>query len=501
MKLSIGLISQRLAAYITYEKYGDFPYVLHLHRPEHYLQQNILHSKHVYIAAASTLPPFLAGELESCLICIGTPPAAYFVQPFSIICVSESLDVFRLFNMLQKLYDQYDLWDQRLQECINSRLDLQYIVDVSAAIFQNPMYFCDSDYRILAGPRHDPQNIKYAYIPHRFIDHFKYDPLYQKMWQSDEPIICQGDSDDDRALGLIVRSHGQFAVYISLVEEKISLRNSDAALLQHMAGYVLMHYEQDVLDDENTSISLEHYFKQYLNQKPVSGQAFEKALALLTWKPDHTYYVCCIELSELDLRYNIIKYQCDQIEKIFTAAIVFAYNKNIIAIINHSLLDVPHTPEITFCSFLQNSNLKAGKSREFKNINNVRNYYIQALSALEIGKTTTSGLPYYKFETYCLQYMLTNSYHDLIPESLYPDGFMQMREYDHLHHTQYVLTLKTYFEQKFNTSRAANKLYIHRTTFLDRLDKIQNYFGINLADWHTCLYFMMVLESMGKDTF
>lgn len=73
--------------------------------------------------------------------------------------------MFLLFNMVQNIYDKYDIWDQRMQECINSYSGLQHIIDVSDSIFENPILFCDADYRILASPHNNPQNIKYTYIP------------------------------------------------------------------------------------------------------------------------------------------------------------------------------------------------------------------------------------------------------------------------------------------------------------------------------------------------
>lgn len=498
MRLSVSLLIEQLADNIIYSKYNDFYNMLNLNRPEHYIQQKVLQNNHLYIALASALPESLTLELQSCLVCVGKPSEEYFVQNVSILCVSENIDVLLLFNMIQSIYDRYDTWDQRMQQSINSYLDLQDIIDASDSIFQNPIYFCDSDYRMLAGPRNNPENIKYNYIPQRFINSFKYDPMYQKMWQSEIPMICHGNPSDDRHLCLIVRSQGHFAIFVSIIEENITFRNSDLVLLQHMSYYVQLHFEQNLIHGENKSFSLEYFIKQYLNQQQVPIQSFENSLVSFNWKANHRYYVCYIELTELDLQYNTVKYQSDQIKKFFTSAVVFKYNNSIIAIINISLLDHPKTAEEGLCTLLQKNNLKAGISREFNNINHVRNYYIQAFSALELGRNEYPDIYYYKFEDYCLQYMLKNSYQNLIPESLCPKGLIQMKEYDESHNTQYILTLKAYFEEKFNVTHAAKKLYIHRTTLIERLGRIQNFFGMNLEDSRTCFYLMIAIEIMNE---
>ena len=45
-----------------------------------------------------------------------------------------------------------------------------------------------------------------------------------------------------------------------------------------------------------------------------------------------------------------------------------------------------------------------------------------------------------------------------------------------------------YFEQQFNMSKAAEKLYIHRSTFINRMERILELTHLNLADYDTRLY-------------
>ena len=54
--------------------------------------------------------------------------------------------------------------------------------------------------------------------------------------------------------------------------------------------------------------------------------------------------------------------------------------------------------------------------------------------------------------------------------------------------TSYYLTLFTYFEQQFNMSQAASQMYIHRSTFINRMERIQELTHLNLDDYDTRLY-------------
>lgn len=490
MKLNFSILLEQLSDYIDCSQCKNFSNELNLNRPEHYIDQQVLLNNHLYIASADDLPNVLQAESASCIISVGRLPEKFFKQDFSIICVSENINVLTLFNMVQSVFDHYDAWDQRMQQCLNSNSDLQDMIDVSDVIFRNPIYFSDADYRVLAESQNNPLNIKYKYIPERCLNDLKQSENYEQMWNNGVPTFSYHEY---RHLSIVVRSQGRFAVYISIMEAHNPFRDSDAPLLQHLAKYVLIHYEQNQMLNKNQYTSLDYILKQYLNRQPVSEQTIEKILASHDWKTDHSFCVCYIEMPEVDIRYNMIKSKCAQIQEIFaTAAIVFEYHNNLCAIINLSLLDDSKSEE-KLCSLLQSSNIKAGISRKFSNINSVRNFYLQAFYALKLGKNADPNLHYFKFNEYCLEYILKSPCQNLIPESLCPSGLLQMKEYDEIHGTQYVLTLKTYFDQKFNVTHAAKKLFIHRTTLLDRLNKINDFLDMDLKDSRTCLYLMISL--------
>lgn len=491
MKLNISILLEQLSDMVICSKNDYYSDELYLNRPEHYIAQEALLSEHLYIANQLSLPDLLQTESGACIISVGKLSEEFFRKHISIICVSEEISILELFNKVQAIFDRYDSWDQRLQQCVNSNSDIQDMIDISDTVFGNPIFFSDSDYRILAESHNNPLKIKYNYIPERCLNELKESEDYEKMWKSGIPMFSY---HDDRHLSIVVRSQGKFVIFISIMEANISFRDSDPILLKHMANYAQLHYEQNQNRNNRQYTSLDYILKKFLNKQQVLEQTLEKALEAHDWKMFHQYYICNIELTEEDIRYNMMKTQCDQIIKIFTTAvIVFEYQSNLCAIINTSLL-TDSGAESKMCLFLKNSKLKAGKSREFRNINHVRNYYIQAASALELGKKSDSNIDYYRFEDYCLEYILKSSCVNMLPESLCPSGLIQMQEYDNIHGTQYVLTLKTYFEEKFNATHAANKLYIHRTTFLERLHKISNFLDMNLEDARTRLYLMISLE-------
>ena len=49
---------------------------------------------------------------------------------------------------------------------------------------------------------------------------------------------------------------------------------------------------------------MDYILKQYLNKQQVTEQILEKALTSHSWKANHNFYFCFIELSEMDIRYK-----------------------------------------------------------------------------------------------------------------------------------------------------------------------------------------------------
>ena len=64
-------------------------------------------------------------------------------------------------------------------------------------------------------------------------------------------------------------------------------------------------------------------------------------------------------------------------------------------------------------------------------------------------------------------------------------------EYDKEHQTEFYKTLKVYLENNENAVKSARKLFIHRSTFLYRLERIKEMTGLDLNDPNMHLYCLL----------
>jgi DNA-binding PucR family transcriptional regulator len=75
-----------------------------------------------------------------------------------------------------------------------------------------------------------------------------------------------------------------------------------------------------------------------------------------------------------------------------------------------------------------------------------------------------------------------------------------MAAYDREHETNYIETADRYVKNRFNAVKTANELFIHRSTFLYRLERIKAQFGLDLeAEITAPLHLFLSLQYMKKE--
>ena len=140
--------------------------------------------------------------------------------------------------------------------------------------------------------------------------------------------------------------------------------------------------------------------------------------------------------------------------------------------------------------------LCAGISGEFSNLFNLRVYYLQAQSATENGMLLGSDEGFFYFESYALIEMIINSLGGLPLETYFPAGFRRLLEHDSESGISYIETLKVFLEENLSYTAAARKLYVHRSTLIDRIARIERELETDLRDPDKRLQYEILLKAI-----
>ena len=105
----------------------------------------------------------------------------------------------------------------------------------------------------------------------------------------------------------------------------------------------------------------------------------------------------------------------------------------------------------------------------------------------------------YRFDEVALDYVLEQASRELPVRLVCSERILRLQDYDRQHHTDYYHTLKTYVESQLNAVQTAKKLFIHRSTFLYRMEKIEELVQLDLNDYDTLLYVMMTFRILEQE--
>ena len=140
--------------------------------------------------------------------------------------------------------------------------------------------------------------------------------------------------------------------------------------------------------------------------------------------------------------------------------------------------------------------MRAGLSDRIGDLMQARLYYLQANSALENGSLLGLADRLHQFQDFALQDMVVSALGDIPLELWCPEGLRRLMEHDRTSSTSYIQTLRVYLACNMGATQAAAKLYVHRSTLLERLTRIKRELGLDLDDPDTRLRLELLLKAM-----
>ena len=180
---------------------------------------------------------------------------------------------------------------------------------------------------------------------------------------------------------------------------------------------------------------------------------------------------------------------CRYIKKKFEDSVSFLYQDEIVAFFDLTRLGKSQE-EVAgkLVYFIRDTYLKAGYSRVMTGHMNLRRQYVQAKTALDVGSRKKPYLWIHYFGQVALTYILEQATRRLPGTMICHEGLLELKKHDEENQTQYMETLRVYLEQHLSATQAARELFIHRSTFLYRLDRIKEILQSELDDPEEIFY-------------
>lgn len=239
---------------------------------------------------------------------------------------------------------------------------------------------------------------------------------------------------------------------------------------------------------------IRHYKDKYRQQKSkqflsairtlleageIQSQVLHNLLEPYSWREDHIYQVIKFNQDNLGKNRYAMEFFCSSIDEQFPSCCALQIDMHIFCVRNVSLENKPQEFNQNLSVFLRDNLCNAGLSNEQKNILRLPMLAKEAEDALCYGPRNHPMLWSFHFSDYILDYLKDTMTEKYTPEELEHNAVRILREHDRIHRSCLTETLRIFTEQKFSASAAANAMYIHRSTFLHRLSRIQELTHIN----------------------
>ncbi len=508
MKLSTAILADKLKSKFGLQNKKALSDELHLEQVLFYDDGDEMQPDKIYIY---TQKPGAAEMLvvpeRTVLFCMGKVHTRNTENDGQVFQVIDETSPFTLLNEIQRIFDYYDRWEKRLQELTRQADNIQELLDESFRIFLNPIIVSSADYFVIGYSSVIDTREELSSL----VD---LDSVIQSSdeYQNGKRILNQRKKRGSyylpeyitgaRTLRVNLFENAQFIYQIMMVESLSRFKSYDGALLEYLSAYIQTALARLIDSRVEIGHRLDRILSDILSNPGRDNKSAEKWFSEFGWLATHRYFCVSLKVNSLDWANMTVRFICKHMESMLgkCGSCAFQYENNIAIFVNLTLMESGAEEVLEKMeSFLKDTFLKAGVSNEFTGFEQLDAYYRQAVTALDVGCRRKPYRWIYRFDEVALDYVLERSSSELPVRLVCSDRILKLQAYDEAHHTDYYHTLKTYVESQLNAVQTAKKLFIHRSTFLYRMEKIEELVKLDLNDYDTLLYVMMTFRILEQE--
>ena len=457
----------------------------------------------VYIAEGGSLPkkPFFEGFCA--IVSVGPSNKSYLASGCDYIEIEKGASLFDVLNCVQGVFRKYYQWVLKMYEALSNKSGIQELLDLTLPLLGNPVYLHDKNYQFIAYAEipgmpggSDIFNIKKnkgRFSPED-VNVLRNTPFFEKTFETTKPTF-HIDTGECSYIYDNVRNKGEYWGRLFVDERVRTFKKGDYAVIGVLRAMIEKALAGRNISPGKNYRFLEEKLAAMLDGENVDMAALYEELRLNNWDAPGNYFCFFMQLKEVDLLLNTMINDCEYIESKLSGCVAFPYKTGVIGIVR---ADSRSKTLVRIRKVLKEFELYAGVSMLFDSFDAFPLYYRQAEIALKYGIRENGSEWIHSFEKYCFSYMLDCCTRELPPDMLFPPALHKLLDHDRRKSTSYAETLRAYLENDSKPAKAMKVLYIQRSTFLYRLDRINEIIGVDLEDEKAKIHFLLSFQLMDK---
>ena len=337
---------------------------------------------YLYLVFGNSLSESFLRYQNIAFVVVGSGDLSCFSESCRILHIKGTLSFSEVFNQIQQTFDRYSDWDSKLQLALGSI---------------------------------DPMN-EMLEAPLSLIQDFKLDAEYQRTLITHGANIYSEELRGYRILYMNLWVSGNYQGRLCVDELQTEIQPGHFSALEYLGSFIELCIRRHNLFQISMGNDSRQFFTEYLSGKLTELQAVTDQIQYLNWNRHDRYLVLRLETQQQDDRMHSSIATLGHIEAQIPEGLAFTYQQGIVVIVNLSFKHSVSSDVISSLAIILREGLfKMGVSSEFRDFLLIPQGYIQAVSALRLGKKSQSMAWCYHFDAYLLEYMLSQISHQISP--------------------------------------------------------------------------------------
>lgn len=372
---------------------------------------------------------------------------------------------------------------------ISRASSLQQIAELAYELLGNPIFISDMSHTVMVYTKSvdidHPSwqyNVVKAQIPQTMLlQDRRVNAVNSSSVENREPVLVDDDTLPFPRIIKIMVSNGNPVGIVVLTAYLSSFSDCDIELIELLCSYILPIMEREQHYKFAGDKSVENYFIKLLDGVDHTKKQILDWLKNLGYSAKSFLYVLTICLRE-DADSNTT-FDISTILEAFSQiphCRAFLYGSNMVCILGseQEILDWETSmPQVS--DMLKKWQLVAGISRRFNSPHQVRDHYVQALHALELGRILKRRSCFLVYDYLSIFHVLQSLPQTSLKQYCH-QKICDLATYDLEHDSELCKTLLVYLENQKSLSKTAELLFIHRNTVHYRIAKCMEVLDNNL---------------------
>ena len=461
----------------------------------------------VYICGEELFETALLDKKITSVILIGKTPDNFSEIPenIDVIVVSPNNSIAEIYIKVQSAIEKLNFWHESMANAILCGEPIQRLMDTGASILRNPVGLCDNATACIAWSGKFPEDYRDIVWTSVFKTHYAYvypGDFYKSIQGCDLINIERVKLYDARST-----SFGKQLVWAEIIPHNEGHEVVGLIFSTQVGGEITIGQASILnklvwfLGNSPLLVSALQFDKAQINQvlrNTINGEFVNKEMITLSaamYFPNNieSFRVLVVDFDDMFGIKNAGFFSVGVLERKLKSRseAVFPHNDCMVFVSaelktkqdvqeRYDLLKTIYNPSV----------FRFGVSEEFSSIEDVREYYMQAVASIELGMVKNSRQKVFYFRDCALGYILKNVREEVSLTTHCHPMAKTLHDFDEANDTDYLKTMACLFSNKGNYAKTALELYMHRNTLSYRLDRIKQIVNVDEFDYAEQPYFL-----------